>query len=259
MTTTITRTDLDPRRLARIAGGLYLVIIVCGLFSELVVRGTLVVPGDAAATAANILGADTLFRLGVVSDLVMVVADVAIALALYVLFVPVSRTLSATAAAFRLTQAAVLTLNLLHQFAALLVLRHGGALDAFAPEELDALALLLLDVHSYGYLLGLVLFAGNLVVTGYLLYRSGFFPRALGVLAVLAAAGYVTDTLMFLLLPGYTGAVSDLVLAPAFVFELGFCAWLLIKGVDATAWRRAAGATTRAVDQPALAAAGTTA
>lgn len=259
MTATITRPDLDPRRLARTAGGLYLVIIVCGLFSELFVRGSLIVPGDAAATAANILGADTLFRIGVVSDLVMVVADVALALALYVLFAPVSRTLSATAAAFRLTQAAVLTLNLLHQFAALLVLRHGGALDAFNAEQLDGLALLLLDVHGYGYLLGLVLFAGNLVVTGYLLYRSGFFPRTLGVLAVLAAAGYLTDTLMFLLLPGYAGAASDLVLAPAFVFEIGFCAWLLIKGVDAAAWRRAAADPTSLVDRGALTRAGATA
>ena len=258
MTATITRSVLDPRRLARIAGVLYLVIIASGLFSELVVRGTLVVRGDAAATAANILAADTLFRVGVVSDLVMVLADVAIAVALYVLFAPVSRTLSATAAAFRLAQAAVLALNLLHQFAALLVLRQDGALSAFDPDQLEALALLLMDLHRYGYLLGLVLFAGNLAVTGYLLYRSGFLPRTLGALSVLAAAGYLIDTLMFVLLPGYDGAASNLVLAPAFVFELGFASWLLIKGVDAVAWRRAA-ATTRDADHRAVAPVGATA
>lgn len=248
--------DLDPRRLARTAGVLYLVIIVSGLFSELVVRGTLVVPGDAAATAANILRADTLFRVGVASDLVMVVADVGIAIALYVLFAPVSRALSAAAAAFRLTQAAVLALNLLHQFGALLVLRHGGALTAFDPDQLEALALLLLELHRYGYLLGLVLFAGNLLVTGYLVYRSGFLPRTLGVLAVLAAAGYVTDTLMFVLLAGYGGAASDLVLAPAFVFEIGFAAWLLVRGVDAAAWHRAADGPVGDVDHDAAARAG---
>lgn len=241
--------DLDPRRLARIAGVLYVVIIVTGLFGELAVRGTLIDFDDAAATAANILAADGLFRLGVVADLVMVLADVGLALALYVLFAPVSRALSATAAAFRLTQAAVITLNLLHQFAALMVLRHGGALTAFDPDQREALALLLLDVHRHGYLLGLVLFAGNLAVTGYLLYRSGFLPRTFGVLAVLAAAGYVTDTLMFVLLPGYDGAVSELVLAPAFVFELGFAAWLLLRGVDAAAWRRAVADPTPAVDR----------
>ncbi len=240
MTATTIRPDLDPRRLARVAGVLYLVIIACGLFSELVVRGAVIVPGDAAATAANILAAEALFRLGIASDLMMVLADVGIAIALYVLFAPVSRTLSAAAAAFRLTQAAVLALNLLYQLAALLVLRHGGALSAFDPEQLDALALLLLELHRYGYLLALVLFAGNLVVTGHLLYRSGFLPRTLGVLSVLAAAGYLIDTLMFVLLAGYDGAVSDVVLAPAFLFEIGFAAWLLIKGVDATAWRRAA-------------------
>ncbi len=253
MTATITRPDLDPRRLARIAGALYFVIIVSGLFSELVVRGTLIVPGDATATAANILAADALFRVGVVSDLVMFLADVAIAVALFLLFAPVSRALSAAAAAFRLTQTAVIGLNLLHQVAALLVLRHGGALTAFEPDQLDALALLLLELHRYGYLLGLVFFAGNLMVTGYLVYRSGFLPRTLGLLSVLAAAGYLTDTLMFVLLPGYDGAASDLVLAPAFVAEIGFAAWLLIKGVDAAAWRRAAAVTTRAVEHPAIA------
>lgn len=256
MIATTIRNDLDPRRLARIAGVLYLVIIACGLFSELAVRGTLVVPGDAAATAANILAADTLFRVGVVSDLVMFLADVAIAVALYLLFAPVSRTLSATAAAFRLTQTAVIGLNLLHQFAALLVLRHGGTLTAFDVDQLEALALLLLELHRYGYLLGLVFFAGNLLVTGYLVYRSGFLPRTFGVLAVLAAAGYLTDSLTFLMLPGYDGAASDLVLAPAFVFEVGFAAWLLLRGVDAAAWRRAASGPTRAVDHEAVTHAG---
>jgi hypothetical protein len=256
MTPTITAHDLDPRRLARIAGALYLVIIVCGLFSEVVVRGTLVVPGDAAATAANVVAADTLFRVGVVSDLVMLIADVAIAVALYVLLAPVSRALSALAAAFRLTQAAVLGLNLVHQLAAVLVLSNGGSLQAFDPGQLDALALLLLDVHAYGYLLGLTFFAGNLVVIGYLVYRSGFLPRTLGVLSMLAAAGYLADTLLFVLLPGYDGAVSELVLAPAFVAEIGFCAWLLIRGVDAAAWRRAAAGTRGGLDRSAVAHAG---
>lgn len=256
MTATTTGTDLDPRRLARLAGALYLVIIASGLFSELVVRGALIVPGDAAATAANILRADTLFRVGVVSDLVMVLADVGLAVALYVLFAPVSRRLSAAAAAFRLTQAAVLALNLVHQFAALLVLRRGGALTAFDGAQLEQLALLLLEIHRYGYLLGLVLFAGNLAVTAYLLYRSGFLPRAFGVLAVAAAAGYLADTLLFVLLPGYDGAASAVVLAPAFVFELGFCAWLLIRGVDAAVWRRAAGGASAAIDRGAVAHAG---
>lgn len=249
--TTMTRSDHDPRRLARLAGVLYVVIIACGLFSELVVRSTLIVRGDAAATAANILEADALFRSGVVSDLVMVLADVGIAIALYVLLAPVGRALSATAAAFRLTQAAVLTLNLLHQYAALLVLRHGGALSTFDTDQLEALALLLLELHRYGYLLALVLFAGNLLVTGRLLYRSGFLPRTLGVLSVLAAAGYMADTLMFLLLAGYDGAASELVLAPAFVFEIGFAAWLLVKGVDPAAWHAAAAGTGRAVDRAA--------
>lgn len=240
MTASVTRPATDPQRIARTAGLLYGVIIASGLFAELFVRGTMIVPGDPAATAANVVSGDALFRLGIVGDLVMVMADVAIAIALYRLFAPVSRTFSALAAAFRLTQAAVLTLNLLHQFGAVLILRSDGALGAFDPGQVDALALLLLDLHAFGYLFGLVLFAGNLLTMGYLVYRSGFLPRFFAPLAVLAAAGYLVDTLMFVVIPAYGGGVSNVVLLPAFVFEVGFAAWLLVKGVDAPAWRRAA-------------------
>jgi hypothetical protein len=246
MLPTTTHPPIDPRRLARLAGVLYVVIIVSGLFSELVVRDALVVAGDPSATADNISGAESLFRLGIVGDLVMVLADVGIAVALYLLLAPVSRILSATAAAFRLAQAAVIGLNLVHQIAALLVLDEGGSLGALATDQREAMALLLLDMHSYGYLLGLVFFAGNLVVIGYLIHRSGFLPRAFGVLAILAAAGYLADTLLFVLVAGYDGAASNAVLAPAFVFEIGFALWLLLKGVDAASWRRAAGQATEA-------------
>lgn len=222
MTTTHLTHTPDPRPLAtaRTAGILYLVVIAFGLFAEVVVRGQLVVPGDAAATAANVLGSEALFRAGFAADLVVFLADVALAVLLYRIFAPVSRTLSLLAAAFRLTQTAIIGLNLLSMFTALLILRDGGSQE---------LALTFLESHRYGYILGLTFFGASTVVVGVLAYRSSRFPRSLGVVLGLAGLGYVADALMFFLIPGYDGAASPVVLAPALVGELWLALWLLLS------------------------------
>jgi hypothetical protein len=209
---------------------LYAVIIVFGIFAEVVVRSRLIVDDDAEATAANILDSEWLFRLGFAADLVVFLCDVALAIVLYFLFRPVSRTLSLLAAAFRLTQTAVIGLNLLSMFGALLVLRDAEYLGAFTEEESEALALLLLDLHAYGYTLGLTFFALSTLVISYLVLRSGCMPRALGVLLGLAGIGYLGDSIAFFLIPGYDGSVSPILLAPALVGEVWFALWLLLRG-----------------------------
>lgn len=224
--------------IARVAGVLYLAIFVCGLFAELVVRTRLIESGDAAATAGNILADEWLYRLGFAADIVVVLADAALAVLFYVLLRPVNSTLALLAAAFRLVQTAVLALNLLNHYMALQVLRD----DAYAGlpgNELDALAYSYLDAHGYGYLIGLTFFGVNLALMGYLVYRAPYFPRFLGVLLGLAAIGYLVDSFMFFLVPDYDGAVSPVVLAPAVIAELAMILWLLIKGVDLPGWRRA--------------------
>lgn len=215
---------------ARVAGLLYLAIIVCGLFAEVVVRSRLIEPGDATATAANIADADWLFRMGLGADMVMLLADVAIAVVLYRLFAPISKTLSMLAAAFRLTQTAVIGLNLLNMFAALLIIRDTDYLDGFEPGQSDSLALQLLDMHKYGYTLGLTFFGVSTLIVGYMALSSNSVPKPLGVVLGLAGAGYLADGFMFFLVPGYDGSISLVVLAPALVGELWFCGWLLFKG-----------------------------
>jgi hypothetical protein len=215
---------------ARLAGVLYLIIFTFGIFAEVVVRSRLIVDGDAQATAANILDSQWLFRLGFAADLVVFLCDVAIAIVLFFLFRPVSRVVSALAAAFRLTQTAIIGLNLLSMFGALLVLREADYLRVFGEEGSDALALLLLDLHKYGYTLGLTFFGLSTLAIAYLALRSRVVPRLLVVLLGLAGIGYVGDSFAFFLVPGYDGSISPLLLAPALVGELWFALWLLLRG-----------------------------
>ncbi|MCB1037973.1 MAG: DUF4386 domain-containing protein, partial [Acidimicrobiales bacterium] len=168
MTTTITHTDIPTaeapdgpspgplraasiRRTARVAGGLYLVIFVCGLFSEIAVRSSILELGDPTATVQNLLDAPGLFRIGFLTDLTMVVADVATAVLIYVLLAPVNRTVSLAAAAFRLVQSAILGANLLNHLMAIQLLEGDGLLGGFTTQQRDSLVLQSLETHRFGY------------------------------------------------------------------------------------------------------------
>ena len=215
---------------ARFAGVLYLTIFVSGLFAELAVRARLIERDDPAATAANILESPGWFRLGVAADVVMLVADVAIAVVLFQLLRPLNRTLAMFAAAFRLTQTAVLGFNLLGMFQALRILDDAEYLGTFGTDQVEALALLSLDSHRYGYILGLTFFGFATMAIGAIATSSKRMPTALGVVLLLAGAGYVVDMATFFMIPGYDGAASAVVLAPALIGELWFGIWLLTKG-----------------------------
>ena len=165
---------------ARVAGILYLIIIVCALFSEVIVRSGMVVPGDAIATASNISRSEFLFRVGLVSDLIAFLSDVVVAVLLYILLRPVSQVLSLTAAGFRLTGTAIYGVNLLNHLAPLLLLGGSGFLGVFDRGQVEGLALFFLELHGHGYDLGLVFFGGHCLAIGYLLYKSDFVPKILG-------------------------------------------------------------------------------
>ncbi len=227
----------SPKQLARGAGVLYLIIIVCGIFSEAVVRGGLVVEGDAPATAAHILAGQGLFRAGFVADACMLLADVAIAALFYVLLRPAGQLLALMAAAFRLTQAAVLGANLLNYHSALLVLTGGAGVVGLPPDQREAVASLFLDMHRHGYDLGLLFFALSTIMLGVLVRRSRDFPSVLGGLLMAAGVVYLAGSLIRFIAPQYVAPFAPAYVVPL-VAELGFCGWLLIRGV------RPAGATT---------------
>jgi len=215
---------------ARVTGVLYLIIIVCGLFSEVYVRSGLIVRGDAVATASHITASELLFRFGFVSDVIVFLCDVAVAVLLYVLLRPVSKTLSLMAAGFRLTGTAIYGVNLLNYFAAVLLLSGADYLVVFEPGQLHALALLFLEIHRHGYDLGLVFFGLHCLVLGYLLFKSDYFPKILGVLMVLASLGYLVGSFTLFLFPEYQTAIAPVYVAPL-IGELSLCLWLIIKGV----------------------------
>lgn len=223
---------LSTRTMARLAGLLYLLIFVTAGFSEGFVRATLIVPGDATATAANIVASEGLFRLGFVSDLVAFSADAVVAVLLYVLLRPVSKTLALVAASLRLiAHPAIASINMLNQYMALELLSGAEYLTVFDPEQLHALVLLFLTAHSYGYLIGGIFFGLHLLVLGYLLYRSELFPAILGGLVVLAAFGYLTESFTFFLVPAYEPVASTIVLVTAVIGEMALALYLIVKGV----------------------------
>ena len=222
----LTRTS--QRSYTRIAGALYLIIIVCGIYSEAYVRSSIVAQGDPAATAANILASTGLFRTAFVADSLMLISDVAIAILFYVLFKPVSQVLSLTAAAFRLTQAAVLSVNLLFYYASYLLLTGAGYSTAFEGTQLNALVLFLLDMHSYGYDLGLIFFGLSSGVLGYLVIKSDDFPPILGYGLIAAGVVYLLGSYIRFLAPDLVALLQVMYIVPL-VAELAFCLWLLLK------------------------------
>lgn len=226
--------ELSPRGWSRIAGLGYLVIIISGILAEFVLRGGLTAPGDAAATANRIMASESLFRLSIAGDLVMLICDAVVALALYVLLRQVSRNLALLATFFRLVHTAILGANLLNLFFVIFLLGGASYLAGIPSGQLPALAQLFLEAHGIGYTLGLVFFGVHCLILGYLVFKAGFMPRVLGILLVVAGAGYLLDSFVQVLLSNYADFELVFALAvfiPAFVGELTFCLWLLFKGV----------------------------
>ncbi len=223
-------TEQTRQTYARLAGALYLIIIVLGLTSEVAIRGNIVVAGDASATAANISAYEGLFRLSLVADIVMALSDVGVAILLYVLLRPVNQTLALVATGFRLMQTAILGANLLNHLAAVLLLTNTAALAAIEPGQLHALALFFLDLHSHGYDLGLIFFGVHCALLGTLIYKSGMLPRWLGVLVMAAAATYLVGSFTRFLAPSLTDLISPIYVV-ALLAELSLGLWLLVKGV----------------------------
>lgn len=226
-------TDLtDPRTQARIAGFLYLIIIAAGAVGY-TIHSTLVVGDDAAATANNILAKTQLWRLSSAAMLVMLACDVAIAAIFYVLFRPVSRIVSLIACAFRLVLVAIIGVAMLGRYVPLLLQADTAA--AFDANQLQAAGLVAIRVFERGFDLALVFFGFHCLALGWLIFRSGFLPRLLGVAMVIAGVCYLTSTFVTLIFPVVT-LPFDLQL-PAFAIELALCLWLIVVGVNAAKWR----------------------
>lgn len=229
--------SMEPtKRTARIAGLLYLVVIVCAGFAEGAVRSAVHVPGDAAATAAAIASSELFYRAGFAADLVAFLADLGVTVLLYVLLRPVDRTVALMAAAFRLVaHPAIAAVNLLNHFAPLVLLGGGagaaGAAGGLDPAQLQALSLMALELHGTGYLIGGAFFGVHLALLGWLLARSPRFPSVLGVLVAVAAVGYLVESFGMFLFPALEPFYTTGVTVTAVVGELTLCGYLMVKGM----------------------------
>jgi len=223
---------LPTKKLTRIIGVLYLLVIICAGFSQGYVRGTLVVPGDAGTTVQNILSNEGLFRLGLVTDLIAFLLDAVISILFYQLLKWVNKTVAMVAAAFRLlAHPAIASLNLLNHVMALEVLDGADFLTAFSPEQLHSTSLLFMNAHRVGYLIAGAFFGIHCLLLGLLIYQSKMIPKVFGVLMIVAALGYLMESFGVFLFPGNEAWLALVVGFSAAVGEVGLTFYLLIKGL----------------------------
>lgn len=228
--------EISPRAMARITGLCYLLTVVAGIIAQGFISERVVVSGDAAATASNILARLPLYRLGFTIYLIEMAAQVATTVLFYHLLKPVSRTASLLAAVFSLVGCTIKTLSRLFYFAPLLVLQSDTPyLGVFAPEQLQALALLFLGLNDQAAAMALVFFGCYGLVKGYLLLRSTFFPRFLGVLTLAGALGWLT-----FLSPSLGLRLFPIVAGVGILGAVATILWLLIVGLNEPRWREQA-------------------
>lgn len=236
-----TRTsETSPRVYARIVGALYLLIFFVGPFAFFMGRTSVVVPGDPTATINNLMASETMFRLGMVAETVIVLVEIVVSALLYVLFRAVSRPLSLAAALARFAQAVLQAVNLFTAVPALLLLGGVGYMTVFEPDQLNALVLLFLDANAFVIIIWGVLFGFHLLLLGYLVYRSHFMPSILGILLIIGGIGYLAQSYGHLLVPQYDELLSTVVIVLSIPGELAFTVWLLWKGVNVEQWEERA-------------------
>ena len=223
---------------ARIAGLLFLISGVAGGFGEFLVPARLVVAGDATATARNIMASEALFRMGLAGYVIEALCDVSLTLILYVLLRPVHATLALLAVFFRLVSTAVFGVaEVLFYSAPPLILGGAEYLKTFSPEQLNSLAFLSIRLFGYGSGVAFVFYGVGSILIGYLIFRSGYLPRVLGILLALSGLGFVIRTFLLVLAPAYA---SLGLLLPTGVAGLALTVWLLARGVDVAKWREKA-------------------
>ncbi len=232
MKTRIAKTS--PLTYARVAGVLYLSLVPLAFLGFPYGPSYLFVPGNAAATANHIIASESLFRLGIVINLLGAIVNVFVALALYRLLKPVNKNIASLMVMFQLLSVPIGMLNELNHVAVLLLLRNSDYLKVFTASQLQALVFVFHDLHNYGLSIAKPFWGLWLFPMGYLVFKSGFLPRILGILLIVGCFGWLTVSLSAFLLPDYR--VEFLMITG--VGEILLPLWLLIKGVNVDEWEK---------------------
>ena len=219
-------------KVARTAGLLYLIVVVTAIFGDLYVPSQVIVRGDAFATANNILASESLFRLGIATGLIAATAFLLLPFVLYRLLRQVDRNLAVLMVVFAAASVPISFVNKAHYLDVLSLLSGADYLRAFTTEQLHAQVMLSLKASANGALVAELFWGLWLLPFGYLVFKSGFLPRILGILLMIGCFGYLTDSFARMLFPaGYAeAAISNYMIIPSALGEVGICLWLLIMG-----------------------------
>jgi Domain of unknown function (DUF4386) len=234
----------SPRQLARTAGALYLINIVAGAFAIGVVPAILVVP-DVAATAHNIQTHELLYRLSLAAHVVVTVTNIPMAVIFYDLLKVVNRRLALLDVFFTLVATAIEAAGLLSQFTPLVLLGSSHYTSALPAAQLHALAYLPGDLSAIDYSIYGVFYGFDFICVAYLVLKSTFLPRAIGVLLAIDALAYLADGFANMLAPGFAAHLVPWIGLPTIIAEGSLCLWLLVAGVDAERWKEQASAAIR--------------
>lgn len=233
-------TQVSPRSTARAAGFFWLITFLLGAFA-MVSYERVVVSGNAAATAANILAHESFYRLGIGANVIATVSYLAATVLVYYLLKPVNRTVSLMAAFFSLTGCAISCLSFVFQLAPLVVLRGASFGSVFTKEQLQTLARMFLRLSEHASI-SFVFFGLHVFLIGVLILRSTFLNRIVGVLMLCGGLGWLTFAFANLLLPPLGRILSPYILFPGMLGEGSLIVWLLVKGVNVQRWQEQAGA-----------------
>lgn len=211
-----------------------MIVAIFGGFAYGYVIAKVYTPGDAATTTGNVLANSGLVRLGVVADLFQATVFVFLAMILYLLLNNVNKNAARAMVVLVAIAATITCLNLVFEFAALLVATDGSYVAAFGAAGSNALVMLLLDIQHYGYLIAQIFFGLWLVPLGHLAYKSGMFPKALGVLLIVAGVCYLMAMLVLFLVPDFGQQVNPFLIIPPIIGEVWMLGYLLVKGVKSS-------------------------
>jgi hypothetical protein len=237
---TSTKTKIPAMTYAKYAGLLYLLIAISGGFSIGYMPSVIVVAGDPATTAQNMMDNLGLFRLGILGDIVVLLLEIVLTVILYQLTKPVNQTIAMIALFSRLAMSIVMGLNLLNYLIPFHLLNGADNLSAFELDELQSLSMVFLEAHQYGVYIWGLFFGLHLIALGYLVFKSKYFPKVLGVMMGIGSLGYLLESIGEITLTN-NEVLSTLIIAflvIATVGELSFTFWLLIKGVNIEEWAK---------------------
>jgi Domain of unknown function (DUF4386) len=233
---------MSPKVQARVAGCLYLIVIIFGAFAELGVRARLFVPGDTTRTAHNILAHESLYRLGFAAEVFYLACNVPLIFVLYHIFKVVKQKIALLGAIFALIAAAVEAASLLAHYAPTVLLRGSGTLAAFTPAQLDAASYASLQLFEGGFDISLVFFGCDCVALSYLIVKSTFLPRLIGIGLAIEGVGYLINSFSLFLAPDFQARIFPY-FAVTGLAEVAFALWLLLVGVDELRWSEQARAS----------------